>query len=195
MTKRVTDRSPVVTSVVALAFAMYATILSPPVVHAQTVAAFATTSKAKWSTLASSPVCSANPKTADCAAAAIAEASSQCAASATYFKKATKTWQIVGFSLLIVAAVTTALGASATLANAKVYSTLGATTGIGAATTAANANASTDLGGLSAVNAALEALNKYVTGTPPPSADQIYETAPIYAAQCVAAAAASPNSK
>jgi hypothetical protein len=175
MTKRVTDRSPVVTSVVVLAFAMYATILSPPVVHAQTVAACATTSKAKWGTLASSPVCSANPKTADCAAAAIAEASSQCAASATYFKKATKTWQIVGFSLLIVAAVTTALGASATLANAKVYSTLGATTGIGAA--------------------ALEALNKYVTGTPPPSADQIYETAPIYAAQCVAAAAASPNSK
>jgi len=83
------------------------------------------------------------------------------------------------------------------VANAKVWSTLGGTTGLGAVTSSINSNASTDQTGLAAINTALNAFLTFVkTGGPnkgPADNELIYITAPIYAGQCTAAATASPS--
>lgn len=134
--------------------------------------------------------------TADkCAAAAIQEATTECSESAVWFKKDTRVWQLLSIGLLIMSAGFTGVGASTTIANAKVWSTLGGTTGLGAVTSTLNANVANDQTGLATVNTALAAFLKYVTtggaGGGAPANDLIYKAAPIYAGQCTAAANAS----
>jgi hypothetical protein len=169
---------------------------TPAATSRQSINQLRQAAKTDWDTLAKG-ACAANPKTDDCAAAAIVLASGQCAISAQQFTKSATGWRFVDFTLIVVSAVSTAVGASTTIANSKVWSTLGGTTGIGAATTAASSFSTADQGGITAVGTTLSAFKTFLAGTNgnPPSALQIYENAPIYAAQCEAAAAASPNAK
>jgi L-cystine uptake protein TcyP (sodium:dicarboxylate symporter family) len=130
-----------------------------------------------------------------CAQAAIEEASIECSVAAKFFKRDTKVWQVLGFALVIASAGFTGVGASATLANAKIFSTLGGTTGLGAVTSTVQSNVSSDQTGISSVNTTLSNLLTYVqkggpNGAAPSDAD-IYRSAPIYAAQCAAAATGS----
>jgi hypothetical protein len=143
-----------------------------------------------WQNLANG-LCSGTIGTA-CAAAAVQLASQQCSASASLFQR-----QKVGYSrfslfLILLSAGFTGVGASATIANAKIYSTLGGTTGIGAATTAVNSDATADQTSLSAISTAigkLEALgSNYASG----DAEKVYLQAPAIAAECNAAAGTSP---
>jgi len=102
---------------------------------------------------------------------------------------------VLGFSLVIASAAFTAVGASTTIADAKVFSTLGGTTGLGAATSLIAANTAGDQAGLASVNTTLGNFLKFVqTGganNAPPCNKDIYKSAPLYAAQCAAAANAS----
>jgi hypothetical protein len=119
----------------------------------------------------------------------------ECSASAKFFKKDTRVWNIISFSMVLASAAFTAVGASSTLANAKIFSTLGGTTGLGAVTAAANTNVSADQGGLAALNTVNSTFLKFVQtgGTNSGPADNVlvYKSAPIYALQCTAAANAS----
>ena len=133
--------------------------------------------------------------TPECAQAAIAEVSTECSIAGKFFKKDTKKWEWINFALIMSSAAFTAVGASATIANAKVFSTLGGTTGLGAVTTTINANAASDQAGLAAVNTVLQNFLKFVqTGGPSNGAatdDSILKAAPVYASQCSLAANAS----
>jgi hypothetical protein len=129
-----------------------------------------------------------------CAHAAIVEVCMECQASAKWFKKSTRAWQALGFGLVVASAAFTGIGASTTIANAKVYSTLGGTTGLGAVTSTVTANVAGDQTGLATVNTTLQNFLTYVqkgANNAGPSAADIYKSAPIYAAQCVAAATGS----
>jgi hypothetical protein len=133
-----------------------------------------------------------DPTSDSCAEAAIVEVSQECGASSKFFKKDTKVWEWITFSLVIASASFTGVGASATIANAKVYSTLGGTTGLGAVTSTTKANVAGDQAGLMTVNTTLTNFLKFVqTGganNQPPDNDLIYKSAPLYGAQCEAAA-------
>jgi hypothetical protein len=142
-----------------------------------------------WQTLNAS--CSGTIGTS-CAAAAVQLASQQCSSAAALFQR-----QKIGYSrfslfLILLSAGFTGVGASTTIANSKIYSTLGGTTGIGAATTAVNSDATADQNSLTAIGTAiskLEALgSSYVTS----NAEKVYLQAPAIAAECNAAAGTSP---
>jgi hypothetical protein len=151
--------------------------------------------QAAWKSFATTngPLC--NPVTDACAAAAVATAAQQCSADATFFKHKVSKFQNLGLWLVLLSAAFTGVGASSTIANAKVYSTLGGTTGIGAATTQVNSDISSDQTALNGINSALSALEKLVTQSPAPTPLAIYESAPLYAAQCDAAASTSTANK
>jgi hypothetical protein len=121
--------------------------------------------------------------------------------------------------MILASAGFTAVGASTTIANARLFSTLGGTTGLGSITTTINANSSADAAGLTAVNTTLANFLIFLksgvvpgaiapqptpsatdgTGaTAPPGAGNtspdnatIYKFAPVFAAQCEAAATSS----
>jgi len=140
-----------------------------------------------------------------CAEAAIEQTASECGGSARFFQRSSTTWQVVNLLMIVASAGFTAVGASTTIANARLFSTLGGTTGLGAITTTINANSSADAAGLAAVNTALANFliflkSGIVPGTvnpQPASANAapdnatIYKFAPVFAAQCEAAATSS----
>jgi hypothetical protein len=162
---------------------------APPVRNDKTKATFNDSNTKGWEWVAGK--CS-DPTTDACAQAAIVEVSVECGASAKFFKKDTKIWQWISFSMVVASASFTAVGASTTISNAKVFSTLGGTTGLGAVTSTVNANVAGDQTGLATVNTALGNFLKYVqtggTNNQPPANDLVYKSAPLYAAQCSAAA-------
>ena len=98
-----------------------------------------------------------------CAAAAVSMASNECSASAKFLKKDAKSWEYLNIGLLIAYATFTGIGASPTLANAKIWSTLGGTTGLGAVTSTVNSNVSSDQIGLISINTALNDFIMFVT--------------------------------
>jgi len=134
----------------------------------------------------------------NCINAAIFAANGECSASAKYFKRDTKKWQVFSIVLTLASAGFTGVGASATLANAKIYSTLGGTMGLGSLPATLNANANSDQAGLATVTSVLTKLQTIAmsTGTPPvnPTPEQIYTQARNLGAQCSAAATSSPAS-
>lgn len=132
----------------------------------------------------------ANPNTVQCAQAAVLESSTECGDAAKFFRKGSETWQWIGFALVIVSAASTAVGASATVSNAKIWSTLGGTTGLGAVTTNVNSNVTADQNALNSVNSTLDNLNTAVT-TDGTDYNKIYLTAAIYANKCAAIANSS----
>lgn len=178
----------------------------PPAKATRNKRQFLANNKADWKDLADG-VCKDETATNACAQAAIVQVTTECAASARFFQRATIAWQILDFALIISSAGFTAVGASTTIANAKIYSTLGGTTGLGAVTSTIITNAAGDQVGLAKVNATLQNFLTYVqtggaskaapagAGAPnaagAPSDADIYRSAPIYAAQCVAAATGS----
>jgi Putative Ig domain len=111
--------------------------------------------------------CTASPVTDQCAAAAIEMASNQCAASAKFLKKDTKSWQYLSFGLLMASAAFTGVGAASTLAGStvvpKVFSTLGGATGLGTVAASANTNVSSDQTALLSINTTLNQFITYVT--------------------------------
>jgi hypothetical protein len=142
-------------------------------------------------------VCGSGAVTDACANAAVFAASAECEASARWFKRGTRGWQAASILLTLASAAFTGVGASTTIANAKVFSTLGGTTGLGAVSTTMNANAASDQAGLAVVNSTLAGLATFLkgTGTPtptPPTASAIFQQARIYGAECAAAANGSP---
>jgi hypothetical protein len=149
-----------------------------------------------WQKLISSgePCDSSKTLGSGCAAAAIALASQQCSTDSRFFQR-----QKIGYSrfslfLILLSAGFTGVGASSTIANAKIYSTLGGTTGIGAATTAVNSDATADQNSLSAISTAigkLEALGSSYDGTANGAAKVLLQ-APAIASECDAAAGTSP---
>lgn len=150
-----------------------------------------------WASVAQQ--CTTTPVNDACAQAAIVEVTAECGADAQLFTKDVKVWKWIGFALVVASAGFTGVGASATLANAKIYSTLGGATGLGAVTTGINSNVTTDQGGLTTLNTVLTNFLTYVqTGGAnkgAPDAPSIYRSAPVYAAQCAAAANGSSASK
>jgi hypothetical protein len=154
-----------------------------------------------------------------CAEAAIEQTASECGGSARFFERSSTSWQVVNLLMILASAGFTAVGASTTIANARLFATLGGTTGLGAVTTTINANSSADAAGLSAVNTTLAnfliflksgivpgALNPQPAssatdgtgatgptgaGNTAPDNATIYKFAPVFAAQCEAAATSS----
>ncbi len=143
-----------------------------------------------WSSLLAA--CGTETITNACANAAIFAASGECEASAKFFKKSTTRWQVVSLVITLASAAFTGVGASTTIANTKIFSTLGGTTALGAVGATINANATGDQTGLAAVNSTLAKLQTFAlgTGTPPtaPAANVIFTQARMYGAQCAAAA-------
>jgi hypothetical protein len=107
--------------------------------------------------------CTEKPITDQCAAAAVSMASNECSASAKFLKKDAKFWEYLNIGLLIASAASTAVGASPTIANAKIWSTLGGTAGLGAVTASVNANTNSDQIGLTAINTTLNQFITFVT--------------------------------
>jgi hypothetical protein len=146
-----------------------------------------------------------------CAEAAIEQTASECGGSARFFERSSTTWQVVNLLMILASAGFTAVGASTTIANARTLATLGGTTGLGAVTTTIHANSSADAAGLAAVNTTLAnfliflksgivpgAINAQPASgvTEPavaaaPDNATIYKFAPVFAAQCEAAATSS----
>jgi hypothetical protein len=130
-----------------------------------------------------------------CAQASIVQVYAVCSASGKWFKKDNKAWRTIGFAMVIASAVFTGVGASTTIANAKVFSTLGGTTGLGAVSATVTANEASDQAGLASVNTAMTNFQKFIqTGGNNNQAapnNLIFKSAPTYAAQCAAAAQAS----
>ena len=128
----------------------------------------------------------------DCAVAAIAEVNAECSLGAKYFKKSTRAWTVIGISMVIASAVFTGIGASSTLANAKVWSTLGGTTGLGAVTATVNSNVAGDQAALGKIGSTLDGFAKFLqSGGPdnkPASNELIWKISPVIAGQCAAAA-------
>jgi hypothetical protein len=154
-----------------------------------------------------------------CAEAAIEQTASECGGSARFFERSSTSWQVVNLLMILASAGFTAVGASTTIANARLFATLGGTTGLGAITTTINANSSADAAGLTAVNTTLANFLIFlksgvvpgaIVQQPAPSATDgtgatgpsgagntapdnatIYKFAPVFAAQCEAAATSS----
>jgi hypothetical protein len=139
--------------------------------------------------------CNVSPITDQCAASAIQMASNQCAASAKFLKKDTKSWQYLSFGLLMASAAFTGVGAASTLAGStvvpKVFSTLGGTTGLGTAVAAANTNVSSDQGALLSINTTLNQFITYVTTGSPKGAASPPGISPNLQASAVAGVAFS----
>jgi hypothetical protein len=132
---------------------------------------------------------------AACAQAAIVQTEMVCAESGKFYSKGSTAWQWISFALIIASAASTAVGASATVSNAKIWSTLGGTTGLGAVTTNINANITSDQNGLAAVEAAHQKFLALVTQEyekTTPNYALIYAVAPSYATECVLAAPSTP---
>jgi hypothetical protein len=131
-----------------------------------------------------------------CANAAVFAASAECEDSSKFFRKGTKGWQIFSIVLTLASAGFTGVGASSTLANAKIYSTLGGSTGLAALVPTLNANATGDQTGMTTVASTIAKLQTYAlgTGTPPtpPIAAALFLQARLYGATCASAANASP---
>lgn len=142
--------------------------------------------------------CEADASSDQCAAAAAWQVTELCNRSAELFKKDSTTWKWVGFSLLIASAAFTGVGASATLANAKVFSTLGATTGLGSVVTLTTSNQGAAQGGLLVLNQTSQAFLKFIQSGgkdgAPADNDLIYRSAPAYALECITAAAVAQKS-
>lgn len=167
---------------------------------------FVANNKKAWDDLAATAGCTGTTITDACAQTAIVLVSTECGGSARFFQRASTTWQVVNLSLILASAAFTAVGASTTIANAKIFSTLGGTTGLGATTTTINANSAGDQTGLTSVNTTLANFLTFLkTGAVPgaaatgggsaPDNATIYKFAPVFAAQCEAAATASSASK
>jgi hypothetical protein len=131
-----------------------------------------------------------------CANAAVFAATAECEDSATFFRKSTKGWQIFSIGLTLASAGFTGVGASATLANAKIFSTLGGSTGLAAVVPTLNANATGDQAGMTTVASTLAKLQTYAlgSGTPPtpPTDDALFQQARLYGGECATAANTSP---
>jgi hypothetical protein len=131
-----------------------------------------------------------------CALAAITLASGQCAADARFFQRQRSGLSNLSLALILVSAAFTGVGASSTIANAKIYSTLGGTTGIGAATTTLNSDVSSDQSSLTAITTSigkLETLGSAYNSSDANAITKILLQAPAIAAECAAAAATSSN--
>jgi hypothetical protein len=133
---------------------------------------------------------------AACANAAVFAASAECEDSAKFFRKGTKGWQIFSIVLTLTSASFTGVGASTTLSNAKVFSTLGGSTGLAAVVPTLNANATGDQTGMTTVASTIAKLQAYALGTgsppTPPTAAALFQQARLYGATCASAANASP---
>jgi Putative Ig domain len=132
---------------------------------------------------------------AACAQAAIVQTEMVCAESGKFYSRGSTAWQWISFALIIASSASTAVGASATVSNAKIWSTLGGTTGLGAVTTNINANVSSDQNGLAAVEAAHQKFLTLVTQEfekAAPNYALIYAVAPSYATECVLAVPSTP---
>ena len=143
----------------------------------------------------------ANAKlSAQCAYAAYSLAGTICSNSSLIYQRGNTWWELADFGLIVSSAVFTGIGASATLSQAKVFSTLGGTTGLGAVTTTAKLNTSSDQLGIAAINSVESDLRRFVT-TPDstgnlPSAEQIFFYSDGAAHLCMttpAMAPAAPN--
>jgi hypothetical protein len=134
--------------------------------------------------------------TPTCATAAVFAAATQCENSANFFRKGTKGWQIFSIVLTLSSAGFTGAGASTTLSQAKVLSTLGGSTGLAAILPSINANATGDQAGLATVGSTIAKLQAYALGTgappTPPTPDALFQQARLYGATCATAANASP---
>jgi hypothetical protein len=137
-----------------------------------------------------------NPVNDACANAALFAASAECEDSSKYFRKGTKGWQILSIVLTLASASFTGVGASTTLTDAKIFSTLGGSTGLAAAVPTLNANAAGDQAGMTTVASTIAKLQAYAlgTGTPPktPTAAALFQQARTYGAICATAANSSP---
>ena len=139
-----------------------------------------------------------NPVNDACANAAVFAASAECEDSAKFFRKGTKGWTIFSIALTLASAGFTGVGASATLANAKIYSTLGGSTGLASVLPTLNANATGDQTGMTTVASTIAKLQTYSLGTgtgttlTPPTAAALFLQARTYGATCAAAANSSP---
>jgi hypothetical protein len=136
-----------------------------PKIKTKSVSAFNGSIQDGWTWVATKPCAQASPGnvTDQCAAAALLMASNVCSASAKFLKKDSQMWKIISVSMLVASAAFTGIGASTTLANAKIWSTLGGTTGLGAVTSSVNANVTNDQTGLASINTTLGNLITYVT--------------------------------
>ena len=177
-------------------------IVFPADTFAQSRARFAAKTQKDW-TKAVSGVCPGGANapttvTAACAHAAIVQTDRACAESGKFYSKGSTAWQWISFALIASSAASTAVGASATVANAKIWSTLGGTTGLGAVTTSANGNVTSDQSGLAAVAAAQANFNTFVDSEyskPSPNYERIYAEAPGYASACALAATTTTPAK
>jgi hypothetical protein len=132
---------------------------------------------------------------APCVVAAVALASQQCSADARFFQRQSFGYSRFSLFLILLSAGFTGVGASTTIANAKIYSTLGGTTGMGAATTAVNSDVTGNQNSISAINTALgkiQALGATYDGTTTTSV-KILAQLPAYVGECDAAGGISPN--
>lgn len=127
-----------------------------------------------------------------CAKAAFFEASQECEESGRFLKRGSFAWQWIGFSLVLASAAFTGVGASTTIANAKIYSTLGGTTALGAVTTTVNSNVTADQNAVASVSGVLDSLNTAVTGAmDAQNYDQVLIIARTAGAKCALAATSS----
>jgi hypothetical protein len=140
-----------------------------------------------------------------CATEAVYAALGECEASARYFKKDNKGWQIVSLVLTLASAASTAVGASTTVFEPKIWSTLGGATGLLSGRTTLNGYASGDLTGLGAINSTINTLNTTVQGqsgsntgsntgaNAKPDPLTLFRSARAYGAACASAANGSPT--
>jgi large repetitive protein len=173
-------------SAIALTAALLAGL--PTEALAQSRAGFAKSNDKAWSKLASQ----CTTVSAACAYAAERETNKICTASGKFYSKGSTAWTWISFSMVVASAASTAVGASTTLANTKIWSTLGGTTALGAVTTSANSNSTADQNGLAAVNAAHEKFNEFVDANYQ-NYEKIYAEAPGYATACALAGIGSPT--
>lgn len=132
--------------------------------------------------------------TDDCAHRAIVQADTECAEAGKIYSKGSTLWTWVNFGLIAASAASTAVGASTTVANSKIWSTLGGTTALGAVSTTANANSETNENGLAAVNATQQSFNTFVManyGNP----KLIYQAAYGFGSACVTAVPGAATTK
>jgi hypothetical protein len=155
-----------------------------------------------WSNLLA--VCSPASATSvsdSCATQAVYAALGECEASARYFKKDNKGWQIISLILTLASAASTAVGASATVPAQKIWSTLGGGTGLLSGRTTLNGYASGDLTGLGTVSSTINTLNTLVQGQSGPNAGSnakpdsltLFRSARAYGAACASSANGSPT--
>lgn len=156
---------------------------------------------AAWQNLLEGGACDVHvggAKSQECADRAVALAFSTCSSSAVIFQRGETAWTIADFAFVIASATFTGLGASATLSQAKVFSTLGGTTGLGAVTATLNANVSNNQSGVNAINQLQAGLETYIL-TPDaagklPTTDLVFVKAISTAGLCVGSAAGSSSS-